>query len=531
MFDSSPVPWTVEEVQQLQAALAKLYPVAKQIYGAPAYDLTVNVRKGDASTFTGEYDPALNEIRLDDATRVDVLAHEMLHAFRDESMVRLSSFEEGMVRAAEIEIFNRLPDLSYPIGRNHSYTYDVYYEGLNKPVIGARHGDFYAGYTSALLRYQLAGYAWGKALLENPLFLSEFNRELFAEAALDALVLSDEPRLVAIAEGIQPTVEGKTFLRWYGQQGVLNTSPAAGYFLFNRVNQWMVDYFFRNDDGLEIMLAGMPLLNTIYDCDDLVLATVTTATSPFGVASTEPPSPLGYTGRLKLVATAALPPTGEIGDTTFGYAGDEVGVFGIIQDQNSGLVRIVSLDDSIPPVEATVVHGAFTAASLTAVRGRFVATFTDPAGRQVSRQFTKDASAYFLPITSASAVTDVAVQQVAVKRRVRGQTVVTYTITISNQGTSDATDLVLINQLPPAVSLVGWTADNAAVITWPVPINGIVTANWDTLPAGSSTTIALDVRPDGRAQTLEANRARIYAGSLDADSGNNASDLSVSLGK
>ena len=46
-----------------------------------------------------------------DSSRPDVLCHEMLHAFRDAYMIRLSSFEEGMVRAAEIEIFNRLAQI------------------------------------------------------------------------------------------------------------------------------------------------------------------------------------------------------------------------------------------------------------------------------------------------------------------------------------------------------------------------------------------------------------------------------------
>ena len=65
----------------------------------------------------------------------------MLHAFRDRNMIAFSSFEEGMVRAAEIEIFNRLPGYDYSMGKHHSYQYDVYYEGLNRPSIGAQNGN------------------------------------------------------------------------------------------------------------------------------------------------------------------------------------------------------------------------------------------------------------------------------------------------------------------------------------------------------------------------------------------------------
>ena len=48
-----------------------------------------------------------------------------------------------------------------------------------------------------------------------------------------------------------------------------------------------------------------------------------------------------------------------------------------------------------------VVDGAFSAPSHAPVRGRFLATFTAPGAPGFSRQFTKDASDYFVDMTQS----------------------------------------------------------------------------------------------------------------------------------
>ena len=192
-----------------------LYPVAKAIYGSPAYNIsTVNVRKDPTlSGVSGYYDLSANEMVLR-TSRSDALCHEMIHAFRDDNMVGLSTYEEGMTRAAEVEVFNQLPDYSH-FDKHHSYTYDVYYESLNNPAVGSQNGTFSSLATLFLLRYQLAGYAWGKALIENSDFLFDFNRDFYARILVDPDVRYQEAGLLAIAAAIQPTVEGLPFQEWY----------------------------------------------------------------------------------------------------------------------------------------------------------------------------------------------------------------------------------------------------------------------------------------------------------------------------
>ena len=395
-FNSPTYPWSAEELTTLSTALNDFYPTTKTIYGNPAFNITVNIRKDPTISFSGLYYVSLNEIVLRDASSMDVLCHEMIHAFRDDNIISLNSYEEGMTRAAEVEVFNRLANYTH-WDENHSYEYDVYYEGLNRQVIGSQYGSFFNANrpTHSLTRYQLAGYAWAKALLENSNFLVDFNRELYNRTLSDPPTPSTESKLLAIATAIQSTVEGKPFQTWYAQQGVLNTNPPEGYFLYQRINQFTVDYFYRDPSGSETMQPDATIQWAVYDNQDMLLDSGSAVTSSYGSISFYPTLPAGYTGRIKVVATTSIP-DGSISDISLRYAGSETGVFGIVPESNSGTITIMPLDEPTPPVILNVVNGAFSAPSLAAVKGRFLTDFTDTNGQSFSKQFTKDASNYFL---------------------------------------------------------------------------------------------------------------------------------------
>ena len=399
-FDSPLFPWSAEELATISTTLNACYPVAKDIYGPPAFAITVNVRHDPNISVAGLYNPSLNEMAL---TGLDAgaLCHEMIHAFRDDDIVALSSFEEGMTRAAEIEVFDRLaPAYVHPFDQNHSYTYDVFYEALNRPAIGSSAG-FFAGYVSPLLRYQLAGYAWGKGIVENPRFLADFNALLYTTILTDPTAQFTESTLKALAAAAQPTLEGQPFAAWYAGQGVLDTAPPVGYQLYQRVNQFVVDFFSRDDaTGVETMQANASVSWALYDDRDALLGSGSDVTSANGfIDFTLQAAALlaGYTGRVKVVASTSTS-LGPIIDTVFTAGGVAQGVFGVVADASEGTVTITPLDDPAAAVTVDVVHGAFAATSLGPRRGRFVAVFADASGRTVSQQFTKDASDYFVSL-------------------------------------------------------------------------------------------------------------------------------------
>ena len=406
-YDSPDYPWSEVELAVLRAASQELYPIIKDIYGYPAFNITVNVRKEPSLVFPGDYSPTTNEIVLRGVSQLDVFCHEMIHAFRDDNIIMLSSYEEGMTVAAEVAVLNRLNTLAF-WDEHHSYPYDVYYEGLNRHVIGSPHGIFDNNSPLLLLDYQLAGYAWAKVFLENSDFFIGFNKKLYSRSLSDPTIRSTESTLLEIAETIQSTVEGKPFLAWYGQQGIFNTDPPAGYFLYQNISNFTIYYFHRNLSGIETFQPDAVIQWAVYDYKDELLDWGSDVTSSLGWISLHPMLPLDHQGRIKIVATA-FTPEGMITDTTMRSIGEEKGVFGIVTDADFGSIAITPLDDDTPPVSTSVINGAFSAPSLTTAKGRFIAVFTDTTGRVFSKEFTKDSSNYFLLMTDAgtTAVRDI----------------------------------------------------------------------------------------------------------------------------
>ena len=396
-FNSPSYPWSSEELGILNTALSKFYPIAKTIYGNPAFNINVNIRK-DPNSYANMYYSSINEIVLINVTldQIGPVCHEMIHAFRDDDIIYLNSFEEGMARATEVEVLNRLQEY-YHDNRNHSYTYDVFYEALNKNTIGSKYGNFNHGYSApTLLRYQLSGYAWAKLFLEDSNFLINFNNELYKRIISDPSTNYTESKLLTIAETVMPSVEGEPFLAWYNKQGALNTNPPYGYIIYQRINQFGFDFFYRDTYGNETQQTNT-IDWSVYDYKDELLDSGTVIPPSYSIS---PYLPIGYSGRIKIVASASTP-DGIITDTSFrtaegGLWGDELGVFGVVSDSTSGTLTLTSLDSSDTPIIVSVTNGGFSGPSLKNIKGRIHAFFVDSSGAVVSRTFTKDASNYFL---------------------------------------------------------------------------------------------------------------------------------------
>lgn len=401
-FDSPQDPWTAEDVAFLSAALRDFSRVARDIYGPPAFDIVVNVRKDPGIAFAGFYDLSSNEMTLRAASTgtLDVLCHELLHAFRDDLLIGIASYEEGMARAAEVEVFNRLPGYVHPFDQAHGYTYDVYYEALNRPVIGAFGGNLNDGYVSFLLRYQLAGYAWGKALIENDRFLAQFNRLYYDQVAADPAIRFTETSLRRLAAKVQKRVEGAAFDTWYERQHILNTAPPVGFALYQRIDNFVIDAFVRDPSGLVTMIPDLLVDWKVTGYDGTLLDAGSALSAANGHVAFSPALPPDYTGRLEVRASAFAPdgqPAENVAYRPFiSTTTGEAGVFGVVTDRNEGTVVITSLDRPRGRMTAAVVNGVFSVPELETARGRFVARLY--AGRRLVkvREFTKDASRYLL---------------------------------------------------------------------------------------------------------------------------------------
>jgi len=407
-FNSPVFPWTPSELDSLQTWLNDFYPTAKAIYGEPAFNITVNIKKTTAHWASGVYNPSTNELTIKLAagenltSKQDVIVHEMIHAFHDDNILGFNNYEEGMTRAAEIEVFVQSGGYIHPWNRNHSYTYDVFYDGLNKPAVSGKNGSFGGGSALGLLRYQLAGYAWSKAYLEDTCFFLSFNQEYYDQLTEDPSIRFSEEKLKEIFRSIKPTIEWQTFDDWYSKQYIMNTNPDTGYTVYTRGNQYTVDYFYRNEFGYETPQVNAVVNWSVYDHSETLVDSGSGITNSHGVMNFYPGMPSGYTGRLKTIVSVNSP-SGEIHDISYRpyFSGSTpLGIFGTIPEENQGTVCIISLDPPVIGEMQSLLNGTFMFPAFENVRGRFAIIYTNLNGQHFIKVITKDASHYFVNIDS-----------------------------------------------------------------------------------------------------------------------------------
>lgn len=236
--------------------LGRAYPVMVDAYGPPAQPLTVRVWKNSFLPYAGLYTPTGNFLLVRELS-ADAVIHELLHAFRDDVMSTVPVYEEGIVRAAEVLVLDRLAIASWDSG--HSYTYDRMYSAHNQDTVLSAYGTIIAGYAPMyLLRYQVAGMAWGKAELAQPGFLRDFNSRYVAAALADALVRGDGTAQRALFAGMAGTIEGAAPGAWVVLQEALTPTGAAGLQLHADVTDdaLTVRLYYRDANGTEVAAPG-----------------------------------------------------------------------------------------------------------------------------------------------------------------------------------------------------------------------------------------------------------------------------------
>lgn len=394
-FDSPEYPWTGEELATLQTAIVDFYPVIKKIYGNPAFSISVNVRKNPTIDFTGMYYASSNEIVLHDLNTISPFVHEMIHALRDDLVIGSSAYEEGMTRAAEIAAFNELPQYQYD-NRNHSYSIDVFYDLNNEPSIASKRGDFFRGFPNPFMKYQQAGYAWGKVLIEDNAFLSNFNSEYYALGYGDPSMSGNTVNLKGIAEKIKHRVENEYFKTWYDQQYIFNENPETGYQTLYKGDTAVLYVFYRDSGGFEQPLQGVPVSWDIFSCEGTKLSGGTDVTSDYGWVGF-PLNQTQYQGKVRIDADIHLPEL-TLKRTVLATTAPQAGIFGITEKCSGEIDFVrVSSDGKSNVRNATITNGAFSIPELESIPGKF--TIIE---RGVTKKtITKDASSYFVILGTA----------------------------------------------------------------------------------------------------------------------------------
>jgi len=236
------VGWSQADRAALETYLNEAMPIARSIYGPPAFDIAVQVIEDDElhELQGGTYDVTNNELRLPPLSGnfpedTFVLIMLVLNAFRDDVALFFDSWEQGMIGAAAtaVQIAPGVSPGYDPANPGPFYSGSVY-DPMNQPSLGNSTWYPDSGFSGMLVwRIAQARAAWFKCYTEDPNFFVRFNTQYYARLnslspAAQTILPGDTPSLLEICATVLPTVEGQSFFNWYRQQYALDTSVSVG---------------------------------------------------------------------------------------------------------------------------------------------------------------------------------------------------------------------------------------------------------------------------------------------------------------
>ncbi len=176
---------------------------------------------------------------------------------------------------------------------------------------------------------------------------------------------------------------------------------------------------------------------------------------------------------------------------------------------------VASLGDLAPGAQAlvTAVLQATAAGSITETATVTSQSFDADPSNNVSSVTTTVAPACDLAVT-VSADNDVAAVGMQLD----------YTVTLTNNGPSDATGVVLNDTLPAGVTFVSDSTDQDATLA---VSNGVVSLALDTLAAGDSAILVISVDPTAAPGSTLVDSANATGQQVDPNTANNTATLST----
>lgn len=218
----------------IEGLAARIYPLARQFYGAPAFPHAVTIQLDSSlrNFAEGLYDAGTDTIFLaplsdNDRNTAFALTRHMLHAMRDDAMLHYDAWEDGQVLAVANQIMAALYSDWDPTLERSEYSLNLY-ELMNRPELG-NDSIWESGFAGLIVtRLALASGAWMKVLVEDPQAIARFNDSYYAAFTSDPDAAGDVPRLTMLMSSVAPTVEGRGFHDWFRRQYALDTSLTVG---------------------------------------------------------------------------------------------------------------------------------------------------------------------------------------------------------------------------------------------------------------------------------------------------------------
>ncbi len=282
-------------------------------------------------------------------------------------------------------------------------------------------------------------------------------------------------------------------------------------------------------------------------------ATVNTATPAGWVVSATATDPLGNTSEFSQdvipVASADMGVAITSSPTSAAYAGSNLTYTVTATANGPGTAQGVTVTDTLPAnigqnvIASTSVAGVTPIISGNTVTADFGAMAANTSAMltitvvptaaaipQITDQATVTTQGSIDPnpnnnsaslTTTIDPAADLALSLAGLPSTVTVGNSVTYTLTATNAGPSDADDVVVTDILPLDITSSVTASTSVGGVT-PTVANGQVTADLGTLAMGASATVTITVVPDGAAVPQIIDSAFISSSTYDPDQGNNS---------
>ncbi len=413
--------WTPEIAGDIRAFLDRMLPVIQDLYGPPSISYTVTLVRDLQRTSSAIFYPHNDEIHLGDNAPYQLIAHELVHAWRNDRLLSsdaswrydptLSGFEEGFAQAvsyaAMTEFARRHPEFPLTEKLYQSST-EWDYDFQNTPELATT--DFWSdggGMNLFWIRYENSAAAIAKINTESPGFYRAFNAAYYDRLNATPALTSTRALVVDIIAGIAPVIEGAPAAAWIDRQHVFAARdvpgpkiwrmvqhyPGSDYHVFSRIYTYDTfengsDWAIRAGAGWRYYNAnGSTGLATMRDATGTVLVTRALAISPtlnppalmrigndtlnLTTANSHLPWPGGEASRfitnvlplaLYRLDTAFISGTRAISNTGYEVLGSQLrnsaGVWGGVLGATTGTITITHQGHPAPLV-MTIINGAF----------------------------------------------------------------------------------------------------------------------------------------------------------------------------
>lgn len=263
-----------ELTAKMTAFFNKMYPILKNLYGAPAQNYTLTVTRDLYYSGSNIFIPSLDQIRMNDNFSPQLFTHELIHAFRNDYGLTmdqnwdynstLSGFEESFAQGVSYDAMNQYfklyPNDGIVTGSLWDSSYEWDYDFQNLPILrGTNFWSDSGGTHLYWLRYEVGAAAIRKIQIEMPGFYQAFNQEYYKRLNADSTLRPSRALIVDIISSIVPTIEGQNSREWIDKQNIFYTQNVYGKKILNDLQDypWNENFIaFQNIQFVETMPCG-----------------------------------------------------------------------------------------------------------------------------------------------------------------------------------------------------------------------------------------------------------------------------------